>query len=38
MAFLMLLCIEETVNLDFENIDIIPGESMFFPFRALSNN
>jgi hypothetical protein len=29
MAFLMLLRIEETIKLEFESIDIIPGESMF---------
>jgi hypothetical protein len=28
MAFLMLLRVEETVNLEFEGIDAIPGESM----------
>lgn len=40
MAFLMLLRIEETIKLEFESIDIIPGESMFcswtFPNIILS--
>lgn len=35
MAFLMLLRIEETVNLEFESIDIIPGESEWLSTLAM---
>ena len=36
MAFLMLLRIEETVNLEFESIDIIPGESEWLSTLAMA--
>jgi hypothetical protein len=32
LAFLMLLWIEEAVSLDFESIDIIPGERTYTLF------